>query len=74
MYNDFKKDIINYCKGKKLEVAFLNIDLLLEIYNKKLISFFNVKDKFIINISDGTIIAYKEGETIETITYIKGGF
>ena len=73
MYNDFKKELIKVVKGYTVEGALLNIDLLLEVYNKKLISFYANKDRLVINLNDGVIIGYKEGNTIDCITYIKGG-
>lgn len=71
---NFKKELIKVVKGYTIEGALLNIDLLLEVYNKKLISFYTNKDRLVINLNDGVIIGYKEGNTIDCITYIKGGY
>lgn len=59
MYNNIKKDVIKYGLNKTIEECMLNIDLLLSIYNRRLIGYIKKGNKHLIELTGGLIVAYE---------------
>ena len=49
----------------------LNIDLLLSIYNRRLIGYIKKGNKHLIELTGGLIVAYEFNNKIDTITFIE---
>lgn len=71
MYNNIKKDVIKYGLNKTIEECMLNIDLLLSIYNRRLIGYIKKGNKHLIELTGGLIVAYESNNKIDTITFIE---
>ena len=71
MYNNLKKDVIKYGLNKTVEECMLNIDLLLSIYNRRLIGYIKKGNQHLIELTGGLIVAYEFNNKIDTITFIE---
>ena len=71
MYNNIKKDVIKYGLNKTVKECMLNIDLLLSIYNRRLIGYIKKENKHLIELTGGLIVAYESNNKIDTITFIE---
>ena len=65
MYNNIKKDVIKYGLNKTIEECMLNIDLLLSIYNRRLIGYIKKGNKHLIELTGGLIVAYEFNNKIQ---------
>ena len=66
MYNNIKKDVIKYGLNKTIEECMINIDLLLSIYNRRLIGYIKKGNKHLIELTGGLIVAYEFNNKIES--------
>ena len=71
MYNNIKKDVIKYGLNKTIEECMINIDLLLSIYNRRLIGYIKKGNKHLIELTGGLIVAYEFNNNIDPITLIE---